>query len=129
MSYSIKYSVESIREIVSHETGVPVALLSGDTFEECRNHAAELIDFRDSVAETKRQGKSTREQFAEWFGGCDSIAEEPETVRAYPSEVRTAGNADHDHNDSRTPLEAFREWFYHKSSYNPFQDGNWTNIM
>lgn len=128
MSYSIKYSPESIREIVSHETGVPVALLSGDTFEECRNHAAELLDFKRSVEEPEMHRKSTREQFAEWFGGCDSVAEEPETVPSYPSEVRTAGNADQNY-QSRTPLEAFREWFYHKSSYNPFKDGNWTNIM
>lgn len=125
MSYSIKYSPESIREIVAHETGVPVALLRGDTFEECRSHAAELIDFKDSVSEMKRQGKSTREQFSERFNGTEA---EPESIPSYPSEVRTAGNADQDY-QSRTPLEAFREWFYHKSSYNPFKDGNWTNIM
>lgn len=129
MSYSINYSPESIREIVSHETGVPVALLSGDTFEECRSHAAELIDFRDSVAETRRQGKSTREQFAEWFGGYDSIAEEPEPVPSYPSEVRAAGNADHDYNDSRTTLEQFREWFNHKAAWKPARENGWTRLM
>lgn len=125
MSYSINYSPESIREIVSHETGVPVALLRGDTFEECRSRAAELIDFRDSVSETRRQGKSTREQFSEWFNGTET---EPEPVpSSYPS-VRSAGNAGQDY-QSRTPLEEFREWFYHKTAWRPVDENGWTRII
>ena len=58
-------SIDEIRAAVSHSTGVPVALLDGETEEEIRARAAALKAY---AREHGGQKQSTAEQFAEWMG-------------------------------------------------------------
>lgn len=66
-----------MREKVSKDTGVPAALLTGATEEECTTQATSIKDYakgstgypviRDGGETTVSTKKSTREQFAEYF--------------------------------------------------------------
>lgn len=70
-------SVRKIREQVANEKGIPAALLSMDTKEECEAQADAILNFakpsgypnvKDKGEPRRAVGKqSTREQFAEWF--------------------------------------------------------------
>ena len=65
------------REKVSAETGVPAAILTGTTEEECKKQAEAIIKWRgsqpnypetrDGGAVTDFTGGKTRDQFAAWF--------------------------------------------------------------
>ena len=67
-----------LKEKISKETGVPVALLRGDAEEDLRAQAKAIVEFakpgqtsypnvRDGGEVQKVKGASTAEQFAEWF--------------------------------------------------------------
>lgn len=66
-----------MREKVSKDTGVPAALLTGATEEECTTQAASIKDYakgstgypvvRDGGEASVTPKKTTREQFAEYF--------------------------------------------------------------
>ena len=67
--------VRSIRDKVAQTTGVPAALLTGDTEEACNEQAAGILSFkgtasyptvRDGGEINKQVEGSTRQQFAEW---------------------------------------------------------------
>ena len=69
-------SVRQIREKVSHETGVPIGLLSCDTEEACTEQAKSILAFAqpNSYPKVKDGGEvkqtsdgKTRDQFADWF--------------------------------------------------------------
>lgn len=66
-----------MRESISTETGVPVALLTGETEETCKAQAKEALEWhrpstypsvRDGGEVTKVPKQSTRDQFADWAG-------------------------------------------------------------
>ena len=70
-------SIREIREKVSKATGIPVALLTATTEEDCTSQAVAIKEFAKPssyprVADGGEAGGvaklSTREQFAEWFG-------------------------------------------------------------
>lgn len=70
-------STRLIRDKVSQETGVPSALLTGETEEECKKQATTLLGWRGEPAKypnvkdtgetAKVSGGKTRDQFADWF--------------------------------------------------------------
>ena len=60
-------NIDEIRAAVSHSTGVPVDLLTGETEEEIRARAAALRAFARANG-VQEEPKSTAEQFAEWMG-------------------------------------------------------------
>lgn len=68
--------LRTIRDKIAQETGVPAALLTGSTEEECKTQAAGILAFAkpDAYPEVRDGGepqhnnkKSTTDQFAEWF--------------------------------------------------------------
>lgn len=68
-------NVRTIRDGVARETGVPAALLTGDTEDACRDQATAILAFAKPDYPTVKDGgevrttgkKPTREQFAEWL--------------------------------------------------------------
>lgn len=69
--------IRTIREKVSQETGVPAALLSGESEETCKDQAIAIMSFKTSASsyptikdggeiQTTVKG-STRQQFADWM--------------------------------------------------------------
>lgn len=70
--------VQTIRAKVSHETGVPVELLSGDTEESCAEQAKAILAFakpqtgypvvKDGGEPHKAVSGKTRDLFAQWAG-------------------------------------------------------------
>ncbi len=69
--------VRDMREKVAKEKGVPVDLLTGDTEEECAAFADKLNGYKkpgtypnvkDGGEVKGNSGKTTRGQFADWFG-------------------------------------------------------------
>lgn len=68
-------TLEELRNEVSGKTGVPAALLTGDTPQEIMTRAQALIDFKAAQGgrsatladSTPQYSGSTREQFAQWF--------------------------------------------------------------
>lgn len=69
-------SLRTLRDGVAKETGVPAELLTGGTDEECRAQAQAILAFakpagypvvKDGGEPTPPGGKSTAQQFAEWF--------------------------------------------------------------
>ena len=70
-------SIRDIRQNVAEQTGVPVALLTGNTQEECEEQDKKILEFknpngypkvRDGGEITKNIGKpSTKQQFADWM--------------------------------------------------------------
>ena len=68
-------AVRSVREKVSHETGVPINLLTGTTEEDCKVQAEAIKAYakpsypyvKDGGEPTGQPKLSTAKQFAEWF--------------------------------------------------------------
>lgn len=69
-------TIRDIRQTVAENTGVPAALLTGKTQEECEEQAKKILEFknpsnykvRDGGEITRNIGKqSTRQQFADWM--------------------------------------------------------------
>lgn len=69
-------AIREMRSKVAEETGVPMALLTGMTEEECKAQAEAIMDFKKPKAypnvrdagEVSKVGKpSTRQQFADWM--------------------------------------------------------------
>lgn len=72
--------VREMREKVAKEKGVPVDLLTGDTEEECAAFADKLNAYKkpgtypnvkDGGEVKGNSGKTTRDQFADWFGSLN----------------------------------------------------------
>ena len=67
-------AVRDIRDKVAKETGVPYALLTADTEDECRLQAQAVLEYRQGSIPAVRDGgevqstgkQSTRDQFAAW---------------------------------------------------------------
>lgn len=68
-------AIRTMREKVAGDVGVPAALLTGATEEECKAQAQGILDFAKPSYPNVRDGgethvdikQSTRQQFAEWF--------------------------------------------------------------
>lgn len=70
-------TVRKVRETVSQATGVPATLLSGKSEDECKAQAQAILAFAKpgtypavkdgGEPRNKPSGKTTSEQFAEWF--------------------------------------------------------------
>ena len=95
--------IEDMQKQVAKAMGVPAALLTGQTVQECMAEARALKGYKKS----QMPPKTTREQFAEWFDGPEE--EEPEGPEpAYPVLL--------DAGEVRAPIkpasakEAFEEW-------------------
>ncbi len=68
-------AIRIMREKVAGDVGVPAALLTGATEEECKAQAQGILDFAKPAYPNVRDGgethvdikQTTRQQFAEWF--------------------------------------------------------------
>lgn len=68
--------IRNVRDKVAGETGVPAALLTGETEEECEAQAKSILEFarptgyprvKDEGEPRKTSKKPTRDQFADWI--------------------------------------------------------------
>lgn len=68
-------SIRLMREKVAKETNIPANLLTGETEDECKMQAQNILDFAKPSYPNVRDGgethtvmnQSTRQQFADWF--------------------------------------------------------------
>lgn len=132
---------DEIKNLISEKTGVPAEMLTGETAEENLEKARALLSW---YKENKEAAPDPREQFASWIreqtgqpeaetpeAALDVIAE---AVRidngGYPNVNCGPGNVYLDNSDPRPPAEQFREWFYNKSSFDPFSSpGGWKPLV
>ena len=120
-------NVQTIKEDVSKQTGVPSALLSGNTYEEIEGCAKALInykqEYRSQFNKHPEEKPTTAEQFSEWmskahpshtFIPADAEQETPnlmesEPVRTYPV-IKDGGESQIPQVKDSTARQ-FAEWF------------------
>lgn len=134
-------NLEDLKKEIEQRTGIPAALLSGETPEENIEQANALLAYKKDT-ELQRP-KHTREQFAAWINAQQGIetqdtagaalADIEEAVRVaaggYPK-IKDGQAGVSNLPDARPEREQFAEWFNNKTAYNPFKDVNgWTKIL
>lgn len=124
-------NMDDLKMRIEHDTGVPAALLTGETAEECIVQAKALLALKRDYSYQPAQ-KTTREQFADWMRG--QLGEEPPqdtTTAALEAIARDAAEeagrypivADAGEVDAgpapRSTSEQFAEWFAQKTAWKP----------
>ena len=76
-AFQKEITTRNARDKIAQETGVPATLLTGETEEECKKQAENILAWRgeapkyptltDSGETAKVSGGKTRDQFADWF--------------------------------------------------------------
>lgn len=129
-------NIEDLKQNIEQRTGVPAALLTGETAEENIAQAKALLAYRRQ-SEAARQ-KTTAEQFADWFNAYEGTQQQDEAGKAledieaavraetsiYP---QTQDNGEVDPAklpDGRSAAEQFAEWFRGKTAIDPQKDEN-----
>lgn len=119
----------TLKQTASEKTGVPVNLISGETAEEIAANAAALATFKRQYTEAQPATKqlTAREQFAEWLNNASNNGVTIEEPAADPAPIESGGypivpdggepqNIDY---GPRDPRDAFNEWFYQVSAFDP----------
>ena len=116
-------NLEDLKRDIEQRTGVPAALLTGETVEENIAQAKALLAYRRENEATRP--KTTAEQFADWLRAQEGIEEQDAAGAAladleatarraaggYP-ELQDGGELDHRTiPDGRSAAEQFAEWF------------------
>lgn len=130
---------EDIKQEIAQRTGIPATLLTGETPEENIVRAKALLAFKRS--NTPEQPKSNREQFAAWFR--EASGQDPQedgnmqALKAYEEELRIANggypqlkNAGEGPGmqNGQTSKEAFQQWLWDRSAFNPKKQDGWIPI-
>ena len=128
-------TIEELRQEIEQRTGVPAALLNGETEEENIAQAKALLAYRKDVERTT-QPDTTAGKFAGWLRANDGI-ERPDTAGAalddiakqarmeagsYP-EVEDGGTPYINGRaapDTRPAAEQFSEWLQEQAAITPF---------
>lgn len=101
-------NLDVLRQVIEEKTGVPAALLNGETVEENLAQAKSLLAYRrEHEAEPVR---STKEQFEEWFSGQDP------KDHASKALADIASLAEDGKEDTRSTAEQFGEWLQGRMS-------------
>lgn len=128
-------TVEELKQEIAQRTGVPAALLNGETAEENIAQAKALLAYKRECDE--QRPKTTAEKFSDWLNaqaGEDAPQAAPEaattaleaatqataTAGGYPI-VRDGGEAS-GLPDPRPAREQFAEWLQKKTAFDPFTD-------
>ena len=82
-------TLEESKRDIERRTGVPAALLTGESAEENEARALALLAYRREVAGQKRTPQSTAERFKAWFDA--QMEEEAPAPAAAPDPVPPAG--------------------------------------
>ena len=126
-------TVEEMKQGYAKAYGIPAVLLTGSTAEEIQAQADDLLLYRQQL--NADNPKDTRQSFAAWLGTTHPTeysatydTTEATAPPAYPT-IKNGGNANYEYTESRTPLEAFREWFYNKSAWDPARENGWKRLI
>ena len=128
---------DELRQEIEQRTGVPAALLTGETSKEIITRAKTLLEYKKE-GEPERP-KSKLEQFAECMDELQGIEPVDEATAAldeirrsiapYP-EIHDAGEVDPSRlPDPRSAKEQFAEWFSNKTAFDPTKGpGGWKRM-
>ena len=133
--------LEQINALISERTGVPAALLDGQTAEENIAKARAIIEYRSKANPSAERKLTTNEQFAAWLDAAygepqdtnkdpaaaelDRIAEELRIANGGYPQMEDGGEVDPSRfPDSRPASAQFAEWFREQSinKYDPRKD-------
>lgn len=92
-------TLEELKAEIEKRTGIPAALLTGETLKENLDQARQLLDMR------AEQPKSNREAFAAWLNGEDDPLD-----GILPAPIPDGGEA-HVPDGGRNVRDQFAEWF------------------
>lgn len=135
--------LEQISALISERTGVPAALLDGQTAEENIAKARAIIEYRSKANPSAERKLTTNEQFAAWLDAVmpygepqdtnkdpaaaelDRIAEELRIANGGYPQMEDGGEVDPSRfPDSRPASVQFAEWFREQSinKFDPRKD-------
>ena len=117
-------TLEESKRDIERRTGVPAALLTGESAEENEVRAMALLAYRREVAGQKRTPQSTAERFKAWFDAqmeeeapAPAAAPDPVPPAGYPS-LKDAGEV-RDLPDPRPARDKFAEWAGDQLAFDP----------
>ncbi len=131
-------TTEELKNLISQNTGVPAEMLTGETPEENITRARQLLAFK-----TDNSTQDPGEQFASWIryqtGDLEEVNNPEAALNEIAEQVRIEaggypripdGGASNitgfTGQDTRSTEEAFNEWFYNASAFDPFAgDDGW----
>lgn len=152
-------TVEELKQQIEQRTGMPAALLAGETAEEVVARAKAILAYKRK--QEAQRPKSTKEQFAEWMDARteeknrrtanlfglhyeptkkdheeEALKEIAEAYRVaaggYP-EVEDGGDPyinGEKAPDPRTAKEQFADWIGQKTAFDPFKDADgWKKLF
>lgn len=136
--------LEQINALISERTGVPAALLDGQTAEENIAKARAIIEYRSKAKPSAERKLTTNEQFAAWLDAVmpygepqdtnkdpaaaelDRIAEELRIANGGYPQMEDGGEVDPSRfPDSRPTSVQFAEWFKQETAFNPRKENGW----
>lgn len=132
-------NLDELRQTIEQHTGIPAALLIGETAEEVIARGKALLAFKRT--DDPQHPKTPQAQFVEAFNnymGVDPDEEASqalmqietatkETLTGYPS-LRDGGEVEH-MPDGRSPKEQFAQWFGQQAAFDPFKQNGWKNVL
>lgn len=121
-------TLEESKRDIERRTGVPAALLTGESAEENEVRAMALLAYRREVTgrNLSRSPQSTAERFKAWFDAqmeeeapapAPAAAPDPVPPAGYPS-LKDAGEV-RDLSDPRTARDKFAEWAGDQLAFDP----------
>ena len=132
-------TIEELKQAIEQQTGVPAALLNGETAEENIAQAKAVLAYRKE--QEAQRTRTTSEQFGEWFNAIQGIEEQDAAgaaleALAEAARPQTGYPSVPDHGnilangaklpDPRPTREKFKEWATGQLFKNPFEDnGGW----
>lgn len=140
--------LDQINALISEKTGVPAALLDGQTAEENIAKARAIIEYRSKANPSAERKLTTNEQFAAWLDAVmpygepqdtnkdpaaaelDRIAEELRIANGGYPQMEDGGEVDPSRfPDTRPTSEIFKEWFLDETAWDPRKDsGGWIHL-
>ena len=137
--------LEQINALISERTGVPAALLDGQTAEENIAKARAIIEYRSKANPSAERKLTTNEQFAAWLDAAygepqdtnkdpaaaelDRIAEELRIANGGYPQIEDGGEVDPSgFPDTRPTSVQFAEWFKQETAFNPRKENGWITL-
>ena len=112
--------ITELKQEVERRTGVPAALLEGDTPEAIFKRARALLAIKEEDTRT------TAEQFTGWLDGTPeeyaALSELEDSLRPYSQNVRDGGEVTNLH-VPREPKDSFADWWNEQTAYDPRRAG------
>lgn len=149
-------NTEELKQEIAQRTGIPAALLTGETAEENIAQAKALLAYKRE--HEAQRPKTAQEQFADWIGGQlderdrqtaatfglqytprqtdpagAALAEIEEQARldagGYPI-LQDGGSVNVNTGDGRSAREQFADWIGQKTAFDPFKEADgWKRLV